>query len=313
MQAPTRTLAALSTLTSLGAFATEIRQLDSFAGPPSSSEIIAFDRASALLFNTYGSAGNAGVQVIDATNPKALASARLIDLSTLDGLAVGAVSSVAADPLGRGFGVATFIPQLSGSNPGRIVFFDPQAGTVIQSLEVGYHPDMVRFSPDGTRLLVANEGEPVSEGTTAPFQHFDRAGSVSIVDLSSVAQRTDVAGLGSGHVATYDFSSANLAPGVALDGIRVNPSNAAQRHLDVEPEFITERNGKLYVSLQENNALGEFDLGTRQWTAVRSLGTITQRIDASDRDGAIAINDWIDGMPMPDAVASFSAAGTDFV
>ncbi|MBL9136729.1 MAG: choice-of-anchor I family protein [Verrucomicrobiales bacterium] len=313
MQVPTRALTVLSTLTSLGASAVEIRQLDSFAGPPSSSEIVAFDRASDLLFNTYGSAGNAGVQIIEAANPKSLTSARLIDLSTLDGLSVGAVSSVAADPLGRGFGVATFIPQQSGSHPGRIVFFDPQAGTVLHSLEVGYHPDMVRFSADGTRLLIANEGEPVSEGAAAPFQHFDRPGSVSIVDLSSIARHTDVAVLGSAQVATYDFSPANLAPGVALDGIRVNPSNRAERHLDLEPEYITERHGKLYVSLQENNALGEFDLDTRQWTAVRSLGTLTQRIDASDRDGGIAINDWIAGMPMPDAIASFTAGGSDFV
>jgi hypothetical protein len=312
-QVTTRAVAALTTLTSFAGVASEIRQLDSFAGPPSSSEIIAFDRQSALLFNTYGSAGGGGVQVIDATNPKALVSARLIDLSQVDGLSLGAVSSVAADPLGRGFGVATFIPQASGSNLGRVVFFDPEGGSVLRSLEVGFHPDMVRFSADGTKLLIANEGEPVSEGASAPFSHFDRPGSISVIDLGAITTRAEVASLGAAQVATYDFSPGNLASGVTLESIRVNPSNAATRYLDVEPEYIAEKNGKLFVTLQENNAVGEFDLAQRQWTAVRSLGTIKERIDASDRDGAIAINDWVTGMPMPDGLAAFTAGGKDFL
>lgn len=35
----------------------------------------------------------------------------------------------------------------------------------IQILEAGYLPDMVTFTPDGRRILTANEGEPVSRHT----------------------------------------------------------------------------------------------------------------------------------------------------
>ncbi|MCC6233595.1 MAG: choice-of-anchor I family protein, partial [Verrucomicrobiales bacterium] len=294
--------------------ASEIKPLDSFAGPPSSSEIIAFDSPSKTLFSTFGSLGQGGVQIIDASNPSILKESGRIDLSSVDGLNLRSVSSVAADPLGRGFGVATFIPEASGSNPGKLVFFDPVSRSVLRSLDVGYHPDSVRFSADGTKLFIANEGEPISEGTAGALTHFDRPGSVSVVDLGSVSSRSDVSALGNGHVATYDFSASHLATGVSLDGLRVNPSNAAaaSRMNDVEPEYISERNGKLFVSLQENNAVGEFDLHSRQWTAIRPLGTIEQRIDASDRDAGIAIDDFVHGMPMPDGIASLSADGRTF-
>jgi hypothetical protein len=293
-------------------------QLDRFTGPASSSEITAFDPSAKHLYNTYGSLGNAGIQIIDAANPTALAPLGQIDMSTLGGQSVKSVSSVAADPLGRGFGVATFIPQDSGSHPGRVVFFDPASQSVLHSLEVGFHPDMVRFSADGTKLYVANEGEPVSEGSAPNLVHLDRPGSLSIIDLGSVTAKHDVASLGNPQVGTYDFS------GVDLSSLRVHPSNdpaktpGALRFNDIEPEYITELGGKLYVTLQENNAIGEFDLASRSWSKVTSLGTIAQTIDASDRDGAgntasIKIDDVVRGMPMPDSLASLTTAGRNFL
>ncbi|MGE4178640.1 MAG: choice-of-anchor I family protein [Limisphaerales bacterium] len=288
-------------------------QLDRFTGPASSSEIIAFDAGSRLLYNTYGSVGNAGIQIVDASNPTALSSLGEIDMSSFGGQSVKSISAVAADPLGRGFGVATFIPENSGSNPGRVVFFDPETKSVLHSVEVGYHPDMVRFSADGSKIYVANEGEPLSEGTAPNLTHLDSPGSISIIDVSAVASKSDVTGLGGGQVGTYDFS------GVDLSGVRVHPSNnpdltpGAFRFNDIEPEYITELGNKLYVSLQENNAVGEFDIASRTWTKVTSLGTIAQTIDASDRDGGIHIDDVVRGMPMPDGIASYSANGLNLV
>ena len=318
MKYPTLSLTApLALVLSTGSLSASLfPQLDSYTGGAGSSEIVVHDRFQQSLYNVYGTRGsNGGVEILDFADPTNLTQSGLVDMSVINGLTVGSISSVSADPLGRGFGVATFIPLNSGTDKGRVVFFDPSTKAVLHSVEVGYHPDMVRFSKDGTQIFVANEGEPLSEGSN----HFDRAGSVSVIDLSTIASKFDVAGLGSGQVADYDFSDANLAPGVSLNGLRINPSNAApgNQFKDIEPEYITQSGNKLYVSLQENNALAELDLASGQWTAIGSLGTIEKLIDASDRDsainGGINIDDLIHGLPMPDTIASYTVGGKTYV
>lgn len=291
--------------------AAQVVQLDSYPTAPSGGEIVAYDRSSRLLYVTAGAQGTAGVEIVNAANPANLVQTGVIDLSSVSGLNSYSVSSVAADPLGRGFGVATFIPELSGSNPGKVVFFDPVARTVLHTVDVGYHPDMVKFSSDGSKLFVANEGEPISE--VGPV-HFDRPGSISVVDLAGVASSAQVPALGAGQVATYDFSAGNLAAGVDVSGLRVHPSNTtpAGRVNDIEPEYITQAGSKLYVSLQENNAVAEFDLNQGKWTRVDNLGTILQTVDASSNDGGVHINDTVQGLPLPDGMASVTVGGKTF-
>lgn len=282
-------------------------QLASYSGPADSSEIVVHDPFSQLLYNT---AGGAGVEIIDFANPFSPTQTGVIPMTSIDGVTGRSISSVAADPQGRGFGVATFIPQNSGSNPGKVVFFDPANRTVLHALDVGYHPDSIRFSQDGTKLFIANEGEPISEGSN----HYDRPGSLSVIDLSSVATAGSVGSLAPARVSTFDFSAANLGGGVDLNSLRVHQSNnsAAGRVNDAEPEFITESNGKLYVTLQENNAVAEFNLAQNLWTKIHPLGTITQTIDASDQDGGIHIDDVVAGLPMPDSIASLEFGGNTY-
>ena len=227
----------------------------------------------------------------------------------------------------RGFGVATVIPTAtSAADFGRIAIFDKSNGTILKTLDVGYHPDSVTITPDGTKLLIANEGEFVS--TTAD-NTFARPGSVSVVNLSGVTSSNYASSLGAltnAAVSTYDFSAGNLGSGVTLAGLRnnrldtltVKTPNAA----DVEPEYITASNTTAYVTLQEANAIATLDLASGQYTKISQLGTITQTIDASDRDGAgsgstqgklIAINDVVAGMPMPDTITKFERNGTTFL
>ena len=73
--------------------------------------------------------------------------------------------------------LAVAIKQDDASQNGSVAFFDTD-GNWLKSVEVGSGPDNVVFTPDGTKVLAANEGEPVPTYTTDP------EGSVSIIDLS---------------------------------------------------------------------------------------------------------------------------------
>ncbi len=289
-----------------------LAQLTSFNAGADSSEIVVHDKTNQLLFNTYGLPGNAGVQIIDFANPSSLSLLGTVDLSTVGGLSAFSISSVAADPQGR-FGVASFIPQTRGTDAGKLVFFDPVARTVLHSVDVGFHPDTVKFSTDGSRVFVGNEGEPVSAGAGLTAPHYDKAGSLTVVDLAGI-NSVNVGTVTGSRVATYDFSNANLDAGVNLNSLRVATVNsaAANRYFDAEPEGITQAGNKVYVSLQEGNAIAEFDLTAQKWTKINPLGTIQQTIDGSSVDG-VQINDQVHGMPMPDGIASYTVAGKTYL
>lgn len=215
---------------------------------------------------------------------------------------------MAIDPLGRDFGVAVAIPDANDEILGRLVFVNTVDLTVIRSdIETGFHPDMVTFTPDGSKILIANEGEP---------DDMDQAGSITVVDVSGVdADDTvgDINAMNAVDVLTVDFTGSDVS------SLRIHPVNEFTPHLDIEPEYITATNEFAYVSLQENNGWGRFNFATNTWDRIHSCGYIYQTIDASDRDGempadgedgepSIMIDDVVRGMPMPDAVASLGAS-----
>jgi hypothetical protein len=221
------------------------------------------------------------------------------------------VSSVAADPSSRGFGAASIIPKDNTTVLGKVAFFDVHTGAILRVIDVGFHPDAVRFTPDGRRLIVANEGEFTAGAAQAP-------GSISVVNLTGFNASTDLQ-LRAPLVTTVDFRD-GLAPGVTLEGLRFNVAGipAGDRYLYIEPEFSVATNERAYVTLQENNGIAVVDLeggGAPRISAILPLGTITQRVDASDRDptngglAAININDVVPGLPMPDTLATFMHGG----
>lgn len=279
-------------------------------------EIVSYDAASGSLLTTVsnGSSHQVGIYSLNTSGGAPLTGYRSVDLSTtfgIDGTSTFNLSSVAADPLGRGFGVASLIPTDRLNTVGKVAFFDISSGALLKTLDVGYHPDSVSFTPDGSRLLVANEGEFVS---TASIQ---TPGSVSVVNLSGLGLG-DLGGLSGSAVTDVNFSS-SLASGVTLAGVRNNRLDTLAvknpNALDVEPEYVTATNDKAYVSLQEGNAIAVIDLAganANQVTAIHTLGSVTVTTDASDR-GETALNDTVKGLPMPDTIAKFSREGTTFL
>jgi hypothetical protein len=184
------------------------------------------------------------------------------------------------------------------AQPGRVRLVDAD-GDTLRVLDVGCNPDMVCFTPDGARLLVANEGEP-TDGFAA-----DPEGSVSIVELG--------AGLEAATVRTASFTPWNSqrealrAAGVRLSG-RGGAASVAE---DLEPEYIAvaEDGATAWVTLQENNAIATLDVVAGVFTRLDALGTFgpSNTFDASDRDGGIHIQSWpVRYMPQPDGLAAFA-------
>lgn len=276
-----------------------LEHVSTIAATSGGAEILAFDTGSGTLYATHAS--GLDLYRFDAGT---LTPAGSIDLHGVVPQLTG-VTSVAIDPAGRGFGAVAVVPEHSDTTPGTVVFFDTTTGSFLASLRVGFHPDMVTFTPDGGAVLVANEGEPGPD--------VDPAGGITVVNLGAVRTIADARALGNDDAATYDLTPANLATGVTLDGLRIGPASRDTPWLDLEPEYIAPDNGGAWVSLQENNALARFDLAGRTWTAVHSLGVHIQTIDASDADGQAQIDDEVAGMPMPDAIASYVVDGARYI
>jgi hypothetical protein len=137
------------------------------------AEISAYDAGSRRLFTT-SAAGNS-VAIVDASRPD-----RLVKIGTIDVSAFGSPNSVAAhDGL-----IAVAIGNASKTLPGRVAFYRPN-GQLLGSVVVGALPDMLKFTPDGRHLLVANEGEPDGYGAG----YTDPQGSVSIIQVPQGRKR----------------------------------------------------------------------------------------------------------------------------
>ncbi|CCI22186.1 hypothetical protein MICAG_1660008 [Microcystis aeruginosa PCC 9808] len=123
------------------------------------------------------------------------------------------------------------------TNNGSVVFSNTN-GVFQSQVTVGALPDMLTFTPDGNRVLVANEGE--ARGAINPD------GSISIIDLST--------GVLNATVNTATFTSFNGQENTLRNqGVRIFPSQTVSQ--DVEPEYITvsDNGTTAWVSLQENN------------------------------------------------------------
>ncbi|WP_196518189.1 choice-of-anchor I family protein [Nostoc sp. WHI] len=266
-----------------------LRKIGGFIG--NGAEITAYDPVSQRLFVVDGTANVQILNFSDPTNPTLFSP---IDLSAY-GISANSVA------VKNGL-VAIAIEAANGVDPGKVVFYDT-AGTFINDVTVGVLPDMVTFSPDGTKVLTANEGQ--RSGSADPI------GSVSIIDVSQ--------GAATATVATASFTSFDGQEDVLRSqGVRISPGKTVS--LDAEPEYITfSKDGtQAWVTLQENNAIAVVDVATATVTQILPLGVVNHsllgnELDASDRDGAINIRNWpVFGLFMPDAIASFAANGRTY-
>jgi 2',3'-cyclic-nucleotide 2'-phosphodiesterase (5'-nucleotidase family) len=284
------------------------------------AEIPAFDPLSKRAF----ASSNTGVQVVDLTDPANPAFITTIQPATL-GIPAIASNDVTSVAIRKGDGtnpsvLAVAILPSPKTDPGYVVFLNAADGTLLGHAQVGANPDNLTFSPDGTKVLVANEGE-VDGGTlgNADLAADTTLGTVSIIDVS--------AGFSTPPVATADFTAFDSqVAALRAAGVRIfnNGSIDATPSRDFEPEYIaiSPDGTKAMVTLQEANAVAVLDIATATFTSVAPLGKknfAPLRMDFSDRDGPGAAQLFnpttgnpVFGLYMPDAIASYTANGQTY-
>jgi hypothetical protein len=254
------------------------------------AEIVAHDPRSQRLFVVNG--GNRTIDILDMRNPAELTRIAQISVPPEHGYSPNSVAVF------NGIVVAAVEAEVK-QEPGSAVFFDTD-GNFLKAVKAGALPDMVTFTPDGKKVLIANEGEPNDTYTVDP------EGSVSIIDISGGIDSLTQANVRTAGFAA--FTRANLEPGVRVFGPR---ASVAQ---DIEPEYISVSpdSKTAYVTLQENNAIAIIDIDSAQVRRIAALGLKDHSIrgnelDPSDRDNAVAINTWkVWGMYQPDGIATFT-------
>lgn len=275
----------------------------------SAAEILAYEAVSQRLFVVNAQSGNVDVFSLAAPTMPALDSTLPVaeDVAAATGTtadAFGAANSVAVDSASNTVAVA--LEADPKQDNGFVAFYQATDGTFLAAVEVGALPDMVTFTPDGTMVVVANEGEPNGAYTVDP------PGSVSIIDVSAGASMVS-----DGSVTTVTFDSLTMDD---IPDVRIFGPNASIAQ-DLEPEFVTisADGSTAWVALQENNAIAEVDLMAGTLSSVWSLGfkdhrLIGNELDVADNDDIVNIRNWpIFGMFMPDAIASYEFAGTTYL
>lgn len=212
-------------------------------------------------------------------------------------------TSIAIDPKGRGFAVVSWIPDPADSVPGIAQIIDLKSGRAVWQLNIGYHPDCLMFTPDGSYLFAANECEP---------RETNRVGAITVLDLRGIKSFSDFAGYN--EAMTYELVDENLGEGVELSALRIAPEYRDTPGVDIEPEYIAADNAGAWVTLQENNGLGYFDLDSRKWTRVLPLGMLSFAFDGSETDGFKLIPGTGFGMlPLPDTIVRTDINGRAYL
>lgn len=262
-----------------------------------SAEIVAHDPVSERLF-VLNSTGQK-LEIIDFSDINAISTINSIDLSSFgDPTSVAYNNGIVAVGISKGTledGVIVF-SDIDGANQSFIV--------------AGNLPDMVAFTPDGTKILVANEGQPNDDYSVDP------EGSISVIDVTGGLGNILQANVTDLNFNSFDTQLATLR----TNGVRVFGPGASVSQ-DMEPEFITFSGDSqtAYVTLQENNAVAVIDIAAHTITAILPLGLKDysldgNTIDTSDETDFINHANWpIKGMYMPDAIASYTVGGVTYL
>ncbi|HHC6485687.1 TPA: choice-of-anchor I family protein [Vibrio parahaemolyticus] len=269
----------------------------------SAAEIVNYDACTDKLYVVNAQAKR--VDVLSLNESSAPSQTDFIDLTdagTSAGIEIGAANSVAVF---NGL-VAVAIENNNKQEDGLIALYRSDDLSLITTFNTGALPDMVGFSKDGRYIATANEGEPNSDYSIDP------EGSVTLVDLSKGINNADVTQIGFGE---FDGVRSDELP----KAVRISGPNASIAQ-DLEPEYLTfADNGKIYVALQENNAMAIIDPQNHSVEKIVALGEKSwsnSKLDASNKDkiiGNLKSYPQLVGLYMPDTLDSYSVNGQTYI
>ncbi|MGB1302060.1 MAG: choice-of-anchor I family protein [Pseudoalteromonas tetraodonis] len=295
--------------------------------PEGAAEIVAYQASKKWIYAINSSGDEAVVNIIPADtfdtaalvkdNEGIVTATNLASAITLslNENTPGDANSIAIDANNQLLAVAMAATNVGEA--GQIAFYNIGGDTpvFIKNVTVGALPDMVAFSHDGAKVVVANEGEPNGDYSIDP------EGTISIIDINNGTIADTAMSI---NFQDYNNQQAELEAqglvfanptGRTINGNLINTTVA----MDLEPEYvsISKDNKYAYVSIQENNALAIINLednslelkglGFKDWSNLQ--------FDASDKDGGVNFKSYpgLYGMYQPDTIASFSWKGANFI
>ncbi|WP_419961095.1 choice-of-anchor I family protein [Psychrobacillus sp. BM2] len=278
----------------------QIARYDSGKGE-TGTEILAYDANLKKAFVTNGAVK--GFDIVSFENLKSgtltgITETKRVLLSSFNINGVADITSIASHP------TKDLIAISAVSDPKTergYIIFATKDGEFLKSVQVGALPDMVTFTPDGKKAIVANEGEP-ADNAEKSSDLIDPAGSISIIDVE-----------------TYDHKELQFTEEMLDDKVRMSYQGKGKSYLaQLEPEYVTVSadSQTAYVSLQENNAIATVDLKNGEILHVKGLGVKDfskpgNELDAL-KDGAVKLEKQpILSFYMPDAIETFTVATGD--
>ena len=276
-------------------------------------EIVDYNTVTGWAYAVNGQTGNlTAIAVKDMADSESIdfLDGNDIDVKSIveancEGFTYGDMTSVAVSADGTKLAAAV---QAEGyADNGRVAVFTCNAdGTLTfeQAYETGVQPDMVTFTPDDSRILTANEGEP-REGYADG--EVDPAGSVTLITVAD------------GTAVNVDFTAydSNEERQKLIDAGIVMKKDTVPSE-DLEPEYIAAGNDTAYITLQEANAIAVIDLDSLKVAGIYSAGyedysTTAVDIDKKDEAYNPAVYESLRGIRMPDGVALYSVDGVDYI
>ncbi|MEZ9070998.1 choice-of-anchor I family protein [Vibrio splendidus] len=299
IQQPNKTDAAVTGISLVG------RAIADAPFDTSAAEIVSYDSCTDKLYVVNAQAQKVDVLSMDSDSaPTSEGSIDLQSAAVASGIDIGAANSVSTH---QGL-VAVAIENADKQQNGIIALYRSDTLELITTYVAGALPDMVSFSKDGRYIASANEGEPNADYSTDP------EGSVTLVDLASGPLQAKVT-----QIDFKAFKQGQPRYAELTDKVRISAPNATVAQ-DLEPEYLTfADNGKLYVALQENNALAAIDVASAQVDAILGLGGKpwdTAQLDASNKDKNISnLQSYamLEGLYMPDSITSYSVDGNTYI